>query len=63
MVMREYDEPRFPTIDEARERLTRRLALRRSQSISRSSIQLADELDYAADARDNGYASDNKPGI
>jgi hypothetical protein len=57
MVMRGYEEPKFPTIEEARERL----ALRRSKSISRSSIELADALDYAADARDDGYASDKKP--
>lgn len=61
MVMREYGEPKFPTVEEARERLARRLDLRRSQSISRSSIELADELDYAADARHDGYTSDNKP--
>lgn len=63
MVMRGYEEPKFPTIKEARERLARRLALRRSQSISSSSIELADELDYAADAIIDGYDSDNKPTI
>lgn len=46
------DEPKFPTEQEARERLARRLETRRAQPIGKHSLELADKLDYAADAKD-----------
>jgi hypothetical protein len=44
-------EPEFPTEEEARAALARRLARRRQESPSISSLKLADGLDYAADFR------------
>lgn len=53
MSIREDNERlKNPTIDEARERLARRLASRKNQQISPSSVKIADELDYAADAKE-----------
>jgi hypothetical protein len=45
------DEPEFPTVEEARARLTRFLEKKRLERPSASSLKIADELDYAADAK------------
>jgi hypothetical protein len=45
------DEPEFPTVEEARARLARFLEKKRLERPSASSLNIADELDYAADAK------------
>lgn len=50
--MADKERSEIPTINEAKERLARRLALRRNQPISPSSVKIADELDYADDAKE-----------
>ncbi|MNU52835.1 hypothetical protein D3C71_418550 [compost metagenome] len=45
------DEPEFPTMEEARARLARYAEKKRLERPSISSLKLADELDYAADAK------------
>ncbi len=49
-IIDEFDGP-IPTLEEAQTRLSARLERRMNERISLKSLQLADELDFAADAR------------
>jgi hypothetical protein len=48
------NEPEFPTVEEARARLASFLERKRLERPSMSSLKLADELDYTADAKPPG---------